>query len=413
MSIDNVAIIGAGLSGLALALALHQQGIPCTIYEARSAPLNIGGAIMLSPNALRILDHLGVYTRILPEAYSFDHLYFRSADDTPLDTYEFGSVSKYNYQGMRIYRHILIRELSAMVHDAGILIHYQKKFSHVRAESPTDVTWEFVDGTSASATCLVGADGIHSNVRKYLYPDLEPHFTNAVGVTAAIPTSQLGLTSEPPYPLPVTILNPKHGAFVLAPQHPTGSVCLIGRQKHSPNLTRPQWTSLLTSPDKKWCLDFLRENTSSYPEIVQRAVSTIDIETINIWPFYVVPKLGSWRSEGGRVVVLGDAAHAIPPSAGQGVNQAFEDIFTFSLVVGRCGGGGNGRLARGLKVWQKGRQERVDRVLGLNAQIDRRRMPRRPGEEDVKGEEEPFELEWLYKPDFGEMVAGWLVVEGL
>jgi len=51
---EEVAIIGAGLSGLALALA-SQQAIPCRVYENRSSPLNIGGAVMLSPNALRVL----------------------------------------------------------------------------------------------------------------------------------------------------------------------------------------------------------------------------------------------------------------------------------------------------------------------------------------------------------------------
>ncbi|PWY70805.1 FAD/NAD(P)-binding domain-containing protein [Aspergillus sclerotioniger CBS 115572] len=421
---SNIAIIGAGLSGLALALALHQQSIPCTIYEARSAPLNIGGAIMLSPNALRILDHLGVYTRLLPDAYLFDHLHFRTTTDTPLDTYEFGNTTKYNYPGMRIYRHVLIRELSALIHEAGIPIHYNKKFHHILTESPTTVIWEFTDGTTASATCLVGADGIHSTVRKYLYPDLEPQFTNIVGVTATIPTSQLNLPSI--YPLPVTILNPTHGAFIIAPQLPSGTELLIGRQKHSPHLTRKEWSSLLEN--KEWCVDFLREDSTSYPDLVQRAVSSINSDTINLWPFYIVPRLESWTSGLGNVVVLGDAAHAIPPSAGQGVNQAFEDGFTFALVLERCittttatdvGGGipgGSGdRLKRGLKVWQKGRQERVDRVLDLNKRVDRRRMPKQSGGggDGVDGEEEPFELEWLYKPDFGEMVEGWLAGEGL
>ncbi|RAK99584.1 FAD-dependent oxidoreductase [Aspergillus ibericus CBS 121593] len=423
---STIAIIGAGLSGLALALALHQQNIPCTLYESRSAPLNIGGAIMLSPNALRILDQLGVYARILPSGYTFSHLYFRTSDDHPLDSYEFGSIPKYNYPGVRIYRHILIEELTAMVHEANIPIHYHKKFSRVLNESDTSVTWEFADGTTASAAILVGADGIHSTVRKYLYPDLEPQFTNAVGVTAAIPTSQLALPPSLPseeeeektYPLPVTILNPTHGAFVIAPQHPTGSECLIGRQKHSPSLTRQQWTSLLTDESKSWCLDFLRDNATSYPAIVQRAVSSISPESVNLWPFYIVPRLESWCSDHARVVVLGDAAHAIPPSAGQGVNQGVEDVFTFACVVSRCGFGGDGdegKLQKGLKVWQKGRQARVDRVVELNGQINRRRMPKQPGEGSEGMEEgmEPFELEWLYQPDFREMVEGWLGAEGL
>ena len=71
MSSPNVAIIGAGLSGLSLALALHQQGIKATAYEQASAPLDIGGAIMLSPNSLRALDNLGVLKRMLTQAFTW------------------------------------------------------------------------------------------------------------------------------------------------------------------------------------------------------------------------------------------------------------------------------------------------------------------------------------------------------
>jgi 2-polyprenyl-6-methoxyphenol hydroxylase-like FAD-dependent oxidoreductase len=112
---SQVAIIGAGLSGLALALALHQQSISCTVYEGRpDAPLNIGGAIMLSPNALRILDHLGVYERIRPLGYNFTYLDYRDVEtDKVTDVQEFGGKEKYGYDALRIYRTELIDTLLA------------------------------------------------------------------------------------------------------------------------------------------------------------------------------------------------------------------------------------------------------------------------------------------------------------
>lgn len=92
-------------------------------------------------------------------------------------------------------------------------------------------------------------------------------------------------------------------------------------------------------------------------------------------------------------MILGDAAHAIPPSAGQDINQAFEDMYTYALIVAKCD---KDFFDKALHTWQQGRQERVDKVLALNARIDKRRMPK------------PFELEWLFKPDFNEMVDEWL-----
>ncbi|BCS23067.1 FAD-dependent oxidoreductase [Aspergillus puulaauensis] len=400
----HVAIIGAGLSGLTLALALHQQSIRCTLYEARSAPLDIGGAVMLSPNALRILDALNVYENVRTQGHEFNDLHFRTEDDKPLDSYEFGSAQKYGYSALRIYRNALIRELSIRVQDAGVPIVYNKKFSAVIEETPSRVTWSFDDGTTETATVLVGADGIHSKMRKYLYPDLEPMFTKAMGVSAAVPTRQLDLPEG--YNLPTTIMNRTHGAFVIAQQKADGSEVFIGRQKRAPELDRDGWNALLN--DKAWCVEYLRKDISAFPAVARNAVSEIKTETINLWPFYVVPKLESWSSSHARVIILGDAAHAIPPTAGQGINQAFEDVFTFALIFGRVK---REDLQRGLKIWQKGRQERVDRVLALNAQIDKRRMPKDPAAEEE--EHEPFELGWLYGPDFGEMVEGWLAGEGL
>ncbi|KAI9036890.1 FAD-dependent oxidoreductase [Aspergillus affinis] len=404
-SIQNVAIIGAGLSGLTLALALHKQSIRCTIYEARPAPLDIGGAIMLSPNALRILDTIGVYERIHPHGYNFDELHFRSASNEPIDVYEFGNAEKYSYRGMRIYRHVLISQLSALAEESNIPIQYNRKFSRIVSETPTDVTWQFADGAAEKATCLVGADGIHSRVRKYLYPELEPKFTNMMGVTAAVPTANLKVPEG--YELPVTIINPQHGAFVIAPQQQDGSEVLIGRQKRAPELDRTGWTALMN--DTNWCVDFLREAADDFPQIVRNAVSDISPDKINLWPFYVVPKLERWNSKHSRVVILGDAAHAIAPTSGQGVNQAFEDVYTYSLILARAG---ESQLDRALQAWQRGRQERVDKVLELNAQIDKRRMPKQGDQDDVEMSEK-FDLEWLYRPEFEAMVEGWLRTEGL
>ncbi|CAG8884479.1 unnamed protein product [Penicillium salamii] len=378
MTQGDIAIIGAGLSGLTLALALHKQSISCSVYESRSASLDIGGAVMLSPNALRILDSLEVYEKVKPKGFHFKDLHFRTA--IPLDSYEFGNEEKYG---------------------AGIQIQYGKKFVRVLAETETEVSWGFEDGTTGQAACLIGADGIHSRVRKYLYPDLEPKFTNAVGVSAAVPTAQLNLPDS--FDIPVTIMNPKHGAFVIAPQLSDGSEAFIGKQKRAPELDREGWAALLD--DKQWCVDFLRQGAEDFPEVVQNAVSKIELDRINLWPFHVVPKLEDWTSKHCRVVILGDAAHAIPPTAGQGINQAFEDVYTFAVIFRRCRAH---ELQLGLKIWQQGRQERIDRILELNAQIDARRLPKPPGLAESEISSRPFDLEWLYSPNFDEMAEEWL-----
>ena len=404
---SNIAIIGAGLSGLTLGLALHQVSIPCTIYESRPAPMNIGGAVMLSPNALKVLDALGLYERIKIKGYNFELLEFKDAKGTLLETYEFGGQDRYGYKGLRIYRHVLIDEIVGMLKEKGITVNFGMKFSHVVSETEDEVRWEMVDGSVLSASALIGADGNHSTVRRYLYPDLRPKFTGMAGITAAVPTDQLNL--PPGYHIPATIMT-KLGAFVIAPQEVDGSEVLIGKQKHMQDQDKEGWERTLAGKDT--LVDFLQQDAEAFPTIVQNAVSKLPHNKTNVWPFYIIPRLDKWTSKHRRVIILGDAAHAIPPSAGQGINQAFEDVYMFALLLAKAE---KDRTKDALSFWQEYRQQRIDKVMALNAQIDLRRMPHPEKTSDMVGNgngavsKQEIELGWLYEPDFNAVVEDWLV----
>lgn len=402
-----ITIIGAGLSGLTLALALHQQGVESMVYESRPAPLNIGGAVMLSPNALQVLDALGIYDKIKTKGYNFDQLHFKDSSEHLIETYEFGSQRKYGFNGLRIYRYVLIDALVEELRATGIAVVYGKKFSHVVKDTPEGATLAFTDGTTETTSLLVGADGIHSKVRRHLYPDLEPKFTGMTGITAAVPTAQLKL-SQGSLQGPVTYTSP-NGAFVIARQEPDGSEVLIGKQHRvdAADQDRVSWER--TIADKEAAVAFLQQGNEMFPEVVRNATSHISTAKVNVWPFFVVPRLDRWTSPTGRVVILGDAAHAIPPSAGQGINQAFEDVYMLALLLRQAQAGK--MLLEAMGFWQSYRQGRVDKVLALNRQIDLRRMP---VDDAVVGSgsgfvQEKFDLEWLYKPDFKETVNEWIV----
>lgn len=406
MSSSEIAIIGAGLSGLTLALALHQQGMErVTVYESRPAPLNIGGAVMLSPNALKITNALGFYGTIKSNGYNFELLDFKTPSGELIDTYEFGSETKYGYKANRIYRHELIDAVLEKVRDAGIAVKYGHKFSHVVEETDSGVTFAFTDGSQHTVSAVVGADGIHSTVRKYIYPDLQPKFTHMAGITAAVPTSQIKLPE--PITHPLTIMHPQYGAFVIAPQKVDGSEVLIGKQKRiADEPTREGWDAI--HADKDAAVAFLQQNSDIFGEIAATASATIPHNKINVWPFYVIPKLDKWASEKDRVIILGDAAHAIPPSAGQGINQAFEDVYLFALLVGaRMRQPEKVKGGAAMAFWQKYRQDRIERVLELNKQIDARRAPVQ-SEADKELASKSFDLAWLYEVDFEAVVREWV-----
>lgn len=400
----NVAIIGGGLSGLTLALGLHDQGIACTVYESRPVPLNIGGGVVLSPNALKVLDAFHLYEDLRTQGFNFSDLHYRDVSGNLLETFEFGNKDEYGYEALRIYRHVLIDTLLAGLKRKSIPIQFGARFTRIIEEDSNSVSFAFADGSTGTADVLVGADGIHSRVRKYLYPDLEPKFIGTAATTAVVPTAQLKIPEG--YYLPVTISSP-HGAFVMMPQLSDASEVLIGKQRRVAEQDRAAWEKTLA--DKDEAVRFLQQDQEQFPDIVRNAVSHITPEKINVWPFFVVPKLDRWASEKRRVIILGDAAHAIPPSAGQGLNQAFEDVHILALLLGRSSEIAN--LQDALSFWQSYRQERVDKVFELSKQIDIRRMPI---DDAILGDgsgiqKEDFDLEWLYKPDFNQVVDEWIL----
>ncbi|KAI4753520.1 FAD/NAD(P)-binding domain-containing protein [Aureobasidium sp. EXF-3400] len=387
---NEVSIIGAGIAGLTLALSLHNQGISCTIYESRPEPQNIGGAVMLSPNSLKLFDDMGIFKDLKQLGYSFDTLYFRDLAGSLKETYPFGSVDKYGYSGLRVYRYQLIDLLLEKITTNKIPIHFNHKFSHVISESEDTVTWQLIDGTTKTSSLLIGADGIHSRIRKHLYPSLTPKFTGMVGITAAVSTSNLKLPSAD-YKMPVTIMSPSHGAFVIAPQRPDGSEVLIGKQKRMSELSREGWDEFYA--DKDAAVAFLRDGAEVFGDIAVTATSDIPHEHINIWPFYIIPKLDSWSSTNRRVLLVGDAAHALPPSSGQGISQAVEDVAMLAILLGK---NRSGRADLGW--WQEYRQTRLEQILLLNARVDRRRLPK-TGTEEQGDDEQGFDLDWLYGID--------------
>ncbi|KAF2482320.1 hypothetical protein BDY17DRAFT_346421 [Neohortaea acidophila] len=329
----HVAIIGAGPAGLALALALHAQSISCAIYEARDAPLNkIGGGLVLAPNGLKVLQGIGIYDSLLDHSYPFDTAYVQlGPTGAIIDTIEYGGKAKYGINALRTYRYTLLAQLLAKVRAASIPIHFNRRFSHVLAQTDTDVTWQFTDGSSSHASILVGADGIRSHVREYVAPDIKPTFDGVVSLLAVVPTTQLGLPAKDledlnnghnKHPLPSCIVAPQCGAMLFFPQKKSGDEVMISVMRPLPD--EPEhWAPL--DADKERLRAMFRENVEQFPEVVRNAVREIPSEGLHVWPAYQVPSLEHWSS--GRVVIVGDAAHALPPHAGQGINLAFEDVY--------------------------------------------------------------------------------------
>lgn len=305
-----------------------------------------------------------------------------------------------------------------MLSEVGIEIRYEMKFSHITSEAlQMGVSFVFADGTMSNASLLIGADGIHSTVRRYLHQSVTAEYMGSVGITSTILTSNIRLPSgqeENPCPLPVTI-SAKPGAFVIAPQDIDDSECLIGRQGRFSEQDRTGWSDLKGKKDE--IISIFRRDMSEWPDMVQSAMENIDPDTINLWPYYAVPRLEIWNSDLSRLIILGDAAHAVPPTTGQGVNQGFEDVYMLALLLGKLSPASSepdyeASLKARLAIWQEFRQERVDRILDLTRRMNNKRLPleeqRKLGDGKVWSgtREDTQQFAWLYGVDLEKVADG-------
>jgi 2-polyprenyl-6-methoxyphenol hydroxylase-like FAD-dependent oxidoreductase len=346
---------------------------------------------------------LWVYDRLRSQGYNFETVDYKNHEHVTTDVYYLDHEILYGYKALRIYCQTLLTELRNEVKNLEIRTTYGVKFSHVVSEGEDGVSFAFTNGTTASAAILVGADGIHSSVRKYVVPEVVPKYSGTVAITCALQRSKLEYPpnlGEKDYPMPVTILS-KNGAFVMAPQNMQGSEVLAGIQRVWPEQDRAGCDALLA--DHEGLLHLFRQDYEDWNPMVQSALDSVDMNTLAIWPYFVVPKLDAWFSVGKRVIILGDAAHAIPPIAGQGASQGFEDAFTLATLLPQISP--KAPLDRALATWKDMRQHRVDRVIKLTIQLNNARLPQSEREKLIAAGElvwqsgDQGELSWLYNAD--------------
>ena len=405
----HVAIVGAGISGLCLALVLHHGGIPATIYEARSTDFVEGGQLVLSPNALQVLHKLGVYERIRSKSYQFQALTYKNDHDEITDVYYYGHQKLYGYDALRVSRQVVLEEIRLKLSERNIEIKYNIRFSHVISELRDSVTFAFTDGTTSSASVLIGADGIHSAVRKYMYPTVTPRYLGILGLAFGVPLSSIRLPKED-FTLPV-VISAKPGALMMIPQRTDGSIINFAQIFPGyPEQSREGWDALSTSTDK--VVRLFQKDMHAWPDVIQSALENINEDTLVVWPFYVIPRLEHWASGGKRVILTGDAAHAMPPTMGQGANQALEDAYTLASLLGNLDEKLD--LAKALDLWQAFRQERTDRIMEMTNMINNKRLPpaeraKLPDSVVWKGSAEDTEqMSWLYGVDLGKVVNEWV-----
>lgn len=317
----DVAVIGAGIGGLTLALSLHRLGIRAQVFERTDQLREVGAAVALAANGSRILDRLGVAADLEPHATPPTEFVFRHwANGSRMSSFPLGEHYRSRYGGpfWGIHRADLQQALVTRWTNEGVL-HLGHELTELHEDSD-GVRLSFANGVRVRARLAVGADGVHSVVRR-LIDETVPVYTATSGFRGLVPISDL-----PTLPDPEAIqLWPGPGAHLL--HYPVGDrMNFLAVIEGPERWDASSWAA--QAPDGELAAGFAQW----HPAVVEMVTA---LQQSPQWALLTLPPLRRWSV--GRITLLGDAAHAMLPHHGQGANQTIEDAAVLARYLAEGG----------------------------------------------------------------------------
>jgi salicylate hydroxylase len=308
----RLAIVGGGLAGIAAAHALKTVGITAEVFETAPALGEIGAAVNVSPQAVKALQAIGVGDNVAAVGNTSPGIYTRN-----MQTGEFlelndrhKAAARYGAPYYTFHRADLLDALaSGLDHSA---IHLGHRLTGLEERSDR-IVLAFADRAEGEAEIVIGADGVRSVIRRALYGDDNPTYTGQMVWRALLNGSDV----------PEEVLEPTGhiqwvgpGCHLLAYYIRGRKLVNIVTQEDTDKWVEEGW-STRGDPD---------EMRLSFPNPEPRLEKLLSVVTeCSKWGLFTRPLTQNWGR--GRIQLIGDAAHAMLPNAGQGACQAFEDAY--------------------------------------------------------------------------------------
>jgi len=307
--IERILIVGGGIAGLTAAAAMQRQGFASELIERSTGWPAIGAGIHLPANGLRVLRALGLGEAVERAAAEVCRWGFFDQQGEPLCETNLRELWREVGPCLGITRvklqEVLLTGAAAAPHRLGVAL------TALRQDGST-IDVRFSDGTSGSYDLVVGADGIRSAVREFAIASSPPAYSGQMVWRSVIPTRPTGMAD-------MMILVGERSFFGVAPMgegHTYGFGVVDGERFEDIPARR---------------LDCFRRCFAEFGAPVPAYLAALQsYHRLHFGPIEYV-ELDEWHR--GRVVLIGDAAHAGPPNMGEGGCMAMEDAFVLADVL--------------------------------------------------------------------------------
>ncbi|NJP23299.1 FAD-dependent monooxygenase [Microbispora sp. SCL1-1] len=346
----HVAIIGGGIAGPVTALALRRAGMDVTIYDAYPTSADeAGGSLGLAPNGLAALEIVGVAGAVRAAAQPVTRSVMSLAGRTRL---ELPSLSEVGPMHM-VRRADIYRALRDQLVKQGVAVEYGRRLTGV--EGTTAI---FADGGRAGFDVLVGADGVHSTVRRLIDPHAPgPKWTGMIGVEGVS-------TYEVPEDAETTVFAFGRRGYYLYWRNTAGGTTWGVNLPYDRPLSLAQAREV---PREEWMRTLRETYGDDVPggDLIRHAPVTSMLVT---GALYIMPSVPRWHRD--RMVLVGDAAHAPSNSSGQGASLAIES----AVQLARCLRDIED-VPRAFATYERLRRSRVEKVAARTAKINHAKTP--------------------------------------
>lgn len=316
-------IVGAGVAGLAAGIALAQKGIHSITLDKASQPSPAGGGIQLGPNAVRVLDALGVGSAVREAAGHPEQLFLRTLErGATLGSLRLGAraVERYGSPYLTILRSDLSRILLQAHADQGLEIRWAQAIASAQ-EMDSSVQLRLQSGACLQAPWAVGADGLWSSLRTSLPAAQAPV---AAGQTAVRTVLKLDASSAWGRSVQVFSASGRH--LVTYPVQGGQSLAMVAIVPSFADLS-PGWGEPV---EPQALIKALSPHPSELRDLMLAAQDWL------AWPLWATAPLHQAAAQAdGRIALIGDAAHPMRPHLAQGAAMGLEDAVVLANAMAR------------------------------------------------------------------------------